>query len=141
MSEQSCYRKRFAYQNNATLMYFIYRRITRAQQDGRHVFETINRVEPVVEFKPGHVGQAIIKNEEMRRKCHNGFDGVAGGQMMERAMGGLLVNDLDKELTDIRIIFDDENKFMRREVHIFPFPVALMSRKPRHRQVYQEYAA
>jgi len=130
MSEQFCDREGLAYQQDAAFLYLIQWWVARAQENRRHVFEAINRIEPVMQFKTGHIGQAIVKNEEMWCERHNSLDSLSGSQMMESAMRGLLVNNLDKELADIRIIFNNENKFVRREIHIYSFPAAFLSRKP-----------
>ena len=122
MSEEFRHRKGLAYQEDATLLYLIYRRVARAQQDRLDVFEAIYRAKPVVKFEAGHIRQAIIKNEEMRRQGSDRLDRVASIQMMDSAMAGLLVNNLDQEIAYIRIIFDDEYQLMRREVHILMIP-------------------
>ena len=85
------------------------------------MFEAINRAEPIVEFKSVHIGKAVVKNEKVRRLRSDCFECVASSDMMDRAMGRLLVNYLDKEITDIHIIFDYENQLCRREIHLLQF--------------------
>jgi len=85
------------------------------------VFEAIDGAEPVVKFKAVHIRKAVIKYKEVRRESRDRFDCIASVNMMNSAVGCLLVNNLDKEIPDIYIIFYYENQLIRRKIHMLQF--------------------
>ena len=74
------------------------------------MFEAFNRLEPVVKFEAVHIGKAIINDEEMWSQFSDCLERVASVEVMDGAMGSLLVDNLDKENPDILVVFDHENQ-------------------------------
>src|SRR5581483_1390658 len=94
------------------------------------MFEAFDGAEPVVQFEAVHIGQAIIENEEMRGEFVDSIERIARVDMMDSKMVCLLVNNLDKQIPDILVIFNYKNQFGRvmigcsgREIHIFEIPL------------------
>lgn len=103
--------KRLTYEENAALAYLFYRRIARAHQNGLDMFEAFNGAEPVMQFEAIHIGQAIIKNEEVRGEFIDSVERITRIDMVNSKMIRLLVNNLHKQIPDILVIFDYENQF------------------------------